>query len=114
MATQAKCDYYEILSVTRIATPQDISDAFEKLAAELKTAGKPSNIQDVERIREVVTAYRVLSDDKKRARYDQTGQGLIGADDNKLAGTGRDKLDDLLEWIEDRRSQQSSGADYLS
>jgi molecular chaperone DnaJ len=55
----AKRDYYEILGVTRPATSQDISDAFEKLAAELKTAGKPSNIQDVERIREVVTAYRV-------------------------------------------------------
>jgi DnaJ-class molecular chaperone len=94
--------------VNRTATPTEIKDSFDRLAAELKMAGKPGNIEDVEKVREIVTAYRVLSDDKKRARYDQTGQGHIGAEDNQLAGPGRDKLDDLIEWIEERHHEQTS------
>lgn len=106
--TDATRDYYGILGVPRTATQQEITGAFEKLTAELKAAGRPQNIEEVERIREIVTAYRVLSDNRKRERYDQTGQALIGAEENKLAGPGRDKLDELLDWIENRREEQTS------
>jgi DnaJ-class molecular chaperone len=108
LATQAKRDYHEVLGVVRTASATEIKDWFDKRAAELKMAGKPGNIEDVEKIREIVTAYRVLCDDKKRTRYDQTGQGSLGAEENQLARPGRDKLDDLIEWIEDRREEQTS------
>jgi DnaJ-class molecular chaperone len=48
--------------VTRTATEQEIRRAFQKLAAEFHAAGKPRNIDDVEKIRAIATAYRVLSD----------------------------------------------------
>ena len=73
MATQAKRDYYEILSVSRTATEQEIKSAFQKLAAEFHTAGKPRNIDEVEYFRGMATAFRVLSDAKKRKQYDYLG-----------------------------------------
>jgi len=38
LATQAKRDYYEILSVSRTATEQEIKSSFQKLAAEFHAA----------------------------------------------------------------------------
>lgn len=110
MTTQAKRDYYEILGVARTAKTYEIKSAFEKLAAEIKTAGKPANIDDVEKIRSITTAYRVLSDTDKRRRYDESGQAFIGDEKNRMAGPGQDKLDELLQWLEDRR--ESSSSDY--
>ena len=73
MATQAKRDYYEILSVSRTATEQEIRSAFERLTTEFHSEGKPKNIDDVEWLRTVARAYRVLSDDELRKHYDRTG-----------------------------------------
>ena len=73
MATQAKRDYYEVLGVNRSAGEQEIKSAFAKKAAEFQAAGKPKNIDDVEEIRALATAYRVLSDSEKRRVYDRSG-----------------------------------------
>ena len=107
MATQAKRDYYEILSVSRTATEQEIKSSFAKVAAAIQAEGKPSGIAEVERIREITTAYRVLSDPAKRRRYDETGHGFIGDDGNRLDSV-QDKLDELLKWLEESRAESSS------
>ena len=101
MSTQAKPDYYQLLGVSRTATEQDIRSAFEKLASAFKACGKPRNSGDVEEMRAIATAYRVLSDGEKRSRYDRSGHGFIGDSNNQLAGPGRDKLDDVLRRFED-------------
>ncbi|HXO38490.1 MAG TPA: DnaJ domain-containing protein [Candidatus Acidoferrum sp.] len=77
MATQAKRDYYEILSVTRTATEQEIKSSFQKLAADYQAKGIPANIDAVERFREIARAYRILSDADQRRRYDQFGESGI-------------------------------------
>jgi molecular chaperone DnaJ len=77
LATQAKRDYYEVLSVTRTATEQEIESAFLKLAAEYQAGGKPANIDAVERFREIARAYRTLRDPEQRHRYDQFGESGI-------------------------------------
>ena len=91
MATQAKRDYYEILSVSRTATDQEIKSAFLKLAAEYQAGGKPANIDSVERFREIARAYRILSDPEQRHRYDQSGENGVVA---KPLSSGYD-LDEL-------------------
>jgi molecular chaperone DnaJ len=69
-------DYYQILGVVRTATEQEIKEAFQKLAAEFHAAGKPANADEVEEIRKIVTAYRVLADPAKRQEYDRYGRTL--------------------------------------
>jgi DnaJ-class molecular chaperone len=101
LATQAKRDYYAVLGVARTATAQDITSAFENLATKFQSAGKPRNIDDVEEIRAIATAYRVLSNGEKRRRYDKSGLGFIGDQDNRLAGPGPDKLDEMLKQFEE-------------
>lgn len=111
MATQAKRDYYEILGLGREATAPEIKAAVQKLVSGFQAAGKPKNIADVEEIRAIVTAYRVLSDEEKRRRYDQTGKAFIADPENLLVGRP-DKLDELLKWLELQRDARSA-ADML-
>jgi DnaJ-class molecular chaperone len=73
LATQAKRDYYQILGVVRAATQQDMKSSFERLTTEFHAAGKPMNIDDVEWLRSVARAYRVLGDKALRQHYDRTG-----------------------------------------
>lgn len=77
MATQGKRDYYEILGVGRTATEQEIRSAFLKKSAEYQAAGKPADIEAVERFREIARAYRILIDPEQRTRYDQSGESGI-------------------------------------
>jgi len=70
MAT--KRDYYEILGVLRTATKDALKDAYRTLAMKYhpdrnKEAGAE------EKFKEISEAYAVLSDDEKRATYDQYG-----------------------------------------
>jgi molecular chaperone DnaJ len=80
LATQAKRDYYEILSVTRTATEQEIKSAYRKLAMQYHPDRNPGNTAAEEKFKECTEAYGVLMDADKRARYDQYGHaGLNGA-----------------------------------
>jgi molecular chaperone DnaJ len=70
MAT--KRDYYEILGVPRNATKDQIKDAYRTLAMKYHPdRNKSPNAE--ERFKEISEAYAVLSDDEKRAAYDQYG-----------------------------------------
>ncbi len=63
-------DYYKILGVDKKASKEEIKKAFHKLAH----AHHPDkNNGDDKKFKEVNEAYQVLSDDKKRASYDQFG-----------------------------------------
>jgi len=68
----AKRDYYEILGVARDASKDQIKDAYRTLALKFH----PDRNKDAgaeERFKEISEAYAVLSDDEKRATYDQYG-----------------------------------------
>ncbi|MES2930274.1 MAG: molecular chaperone DnaJ [Patescibacteria group bacterium] len=63
-------DYYEILGVEKGALKEEIKKAFHKLAHKHHP---DKNKGDDKKFKEVNEAYQTLSDDKKRANYDQFG-----------------------------------------
>jgi molecular chaperone DnaJ len=65
-------DLYEILGVTRDASPQEIKASYRRLARELHpdVNGDPAS---QERFKEITGAYEILSDPAKRQRYDTFG-----------------------------------------
>jgi len=63
-------DYYEILGVTKTATQDEIKKAFHKLAHKYH----PDKGGDEKKFKEINEAYQVLSDQQKRAQYDQYGR----------------------------------------
>jgi molecular chaperone DnaJ len=68
-------DYYKTLGVEKGASADDIKKAFRKLAHQYHPDKQGGN---ADKFKEVNEAYSVLSDEKKRAQYDQFGSAGPG------------------------------------
>jgi curved DNA-binding protein CbpA len=71
MPISTKTTYYDILSVGRNATQPEIKQAFRRLAKKYHPDTNPDEAEKAARkLKEVIAAYRVLSNERERARYD--------------------------------------------
>ncbi|MEZ0209331.1 MAG: molecular chaperone DnaJ [Methylophilus sp.] len=75
----AKKDYYEVLGVNRDAGDEEIKKSFKKLAMKFHPDRNPDNPKAEESFKEAKEAYEVLSDEQKRAAYDQYGHAGVDA-----------------------------------
>ncbi len=92
----AKRDYYEILGVERSAAVADIKKAYRKLALELHPDRNPGDATAEDKFKEASEAYGVLSDQQKRAMYDQFGHaGMSGQ------GQGFNDVQDIFSQFGD-------------
>jgi curved DNA-binding protein len=68
-------DYYRILGVERTASEDDIRKAFRKLARQYHPDVAKDKKAAEDKFKEINEAYEVLSDPKKRRKYDELGAG---------------------------------------
>ncbi|MFO1349820.1 MAG: molecular chaperone DnaJ [Gammaproteobacteria bacterium] len=82
----AKRDYYEVLSVAKNASDDEIKKAYRRLAMKHHPDRNPGDHAAEEHFKEAKEAYEILSDPRKRAAYDQLGHA--GVDPSVAAGAG--------------------------
>ncbi len=84
-----KRDYYEVLGVSKEATKEEIKKAYRKQALKYHPDKNPGDKVAEEKFKEAASAYEVLSNDDKRARYDRFGHaGVSGGAGNGFGGAG--------------------------
>lgn len=78
-----KRDFYEVLGVNKSADAKEIKSAFKKLAKKYHPdISKEENAE--EKFKEIQEAYAVLSDENKKAQYDQFGHAAF----DQMGGSG--------------------------
>lgn len=99
----SKRDYYEVLSLSKTASTDEIKKAYRKLAMQYHPDKNQGDKKAEEKFKEVAEAYAVLSDDQKRAKYDRFGHAaeqMGGGDPFGGFGGGIDLSEALRQFME--------------
>jgi len=97
----SKRDYYEVLEVSKGATPEEIKKAYRKKAIQFHPDKNPGDKAAEEKFKEAAEAYEVLSDQNKRSRYDQFGHAGVGGASSGGFGGGGMSMDDIFSHFGD-------------
>ena len=73
----AKRDYYEVLGVNKTSKKDEIKKAYRKLSLKYHPDKNKGDKISEEKFKEASEAYHVLSDDKRKANYDQFGHAAF-------------------------------------
>ncbi len=99
--------YYDVLDLERDASQPEIKKAFRRLAKKYHPDTNRSGGQNASRrLKEVIAAYRVLSNERERARYDVLMQSAPGVEEE----VRRNKARTLKEYAEDLLNDLLNGS----
>jgi len=73
----AKQDYYEILEITKSSSQGEIKKGYRKMAIKYHPDKNPDDKTAEDKFKLAAEAYEVLSDENKKARYDQYGHAAF-------------------------------------
>ena len=103
-------DYYQVLGVGEAASADEIKKIYRKLAVKYHPDKNPDNPKQAEaRFKEISEAYYVLSDEKRRAQYDQMRKLGGSAGPGNFAGAQGFDFEDLLKQYSSGGRGRSSG-----
>jgi molecular chaperone DnaJ len=98
----AKQDFYEILDINKSASKAEIKKAYRKMAIKYHPDKNPGDTTAEEKFKLAAEAYEVLSDDNKKARYDQYGHAAFdGPQGGGGFGGGGMNMDDIFSQFGD-------------
>jgi molecular chaperone DnaJ len=95
----AQRDPYEVLGVPRDASADEIKSAYRRLARKYHPDVNPGDHEAEEKFKEIGSAYAVLSDPDKRARFDRFGTTEDMPQDPFFQGGQGAGINDLFEMF---------------
>lgn len=113
----AKRDYYEVLDVQKGASDAELKKAYRRLAMKYHPDRNPDDDGAAEQFKEAKEAYETLSDERKRAAYDQFGHAGVEGAAGMGGGAGgagfRDIFDDVFGDIFGGRGGRGGGGNRV-
>lgn len=98
----AKQDFYEILGISKSASQAEIKKAYRKMAIKYHPDKNPGDKTAEENFKKAAEAYEVLSDENKKARYDQYGHAAFdGPQGGGGFGGGGMNMEDIFSQFGD-------------
>ena len=96
----AKRDYYDVLGVSKNASPEDLKSAYRKLAVKYHPDKNPGDTKAEDKFKEASEAYGILSDKSKKDNYDNFGHAAFengGGGRGGFSGFGGSDFSDIFE-----------------
>jgi|TARA_B110000967_G_scaffold182086_1_gene199756 molecular chaperone DnaJ len=98
----AKQDFYDILDISKSASQAEIKKGYRKMAIKYHPDKNPDDKSAEENFKKAAEAYEVLSDENKKARYDQYGhQAFDGPQGGGGFSGGGMNMDDIFSQFGD-------------
>ena len=82
----AKRDFYDVLGVSKNASPDELKSAYRKLAVKHHPDKNPGDKVAEDKFKEASEAYGILSDKEKKQNYDNFGHAAFEGGGGRQSG----------------------------